>query len=40
MTDEIYQNLVVGLDKKSPESVHLCFWTEVDEKSLDIKLEI
>ena len=39
MTDEIYQNLVVGLDKKAPESVHLCLWPEVDEKSIDKKLE-
>ena len=31
MTDEIYQNLVVGLDEKAPESVHLCLWPEVDE---------
>ena len=29
MTDEIYQNLVVGLDEKAPESVHLCLWPEV-----------
>ena len=39
MTDEIYQNLVVGLDKKAPESVHLCLWPEVDEKAIDKKLE-
>ena len=39
MTDEIYQNLVVGLDKKAPESVHLCLWPEADEKSIDKKLE-
>ena len=31
MTDEIYQNLVVGLDKDAPESVHLCLWPEVEE---------
>ena len=39
MTEEIYQNLVVGLDKNSPESVHLCLWPEYDEKAVDTKLE-
>ena len=39
MTDEIYQNLVAGLDEKAPESVHLCLWPEVDEKAIDKKLE-
>ena len=39
MTDEIYQNLVVGLDKEAPESVHLCLWPEVSEKEIDKKLE-
>ena len=39
VTDEIYQNLVVGLNKNEPESVHLCLWPEVDEKAIDKKLE-
>ena len=39
ITDEIYQNLVVNLDKKAPESVHLCLWPEVNEKEIDKKLE-
>ncbi len=39
MTDEIYQNLVVGLDKDAPESVHLCLWPEVDEKLINKNLE-
>ena len=39
MTDEIYQNLVVGLDEKAPESVHLCLWPEVNKKEIDKKLE-
>ena len=39
MTDEIYQNLVVGIDKDAPESVHLCLWPEVDETVIDKKLE-
>ncbi len=39
MTDEIYQNLVVNLDKTAPESVHLCLWPETDETMIDKKLE-
>ena len=39
MTDEIYQNLVVGLDKNAPESVHLCLWPEYDATKVDSKLE-
>lgn len=39
MTEEIYQNLVVNLDKTLPESVHLCLWPKVDEMQIDKKLE-
>ena len=39
ITEEIYQNLVVGLDSEAPESVHLCLWPEVDESVIDKKLE-
>ena len=39
MTDEIYQNLVVGLDKNAKESVHLCLWPEVDETAINKELE-
>ena len=39
ITDEIYQNLVVNLDKEAPESVHLCLWPEVNEKEIDSELE-
>ena len=39
ITDEIYQNLVVNLDKTAPESVHLCLWPEVDKTAIDEKLE-
>ena len=39
MTDEIYQNLVVGLDKDAEESVHLCLWPEVDETAINKELE-
>ena len=39
ITEEIYQNLVVGLDSNAPESVHLCTWPEVEESVIDSKLE-
>ena len=39
MTDEIYQNLVVNLDKTAPESIHLCLWPEYNEKEVDKTLE-
>ena len=39
MTEEIYQNLVVGLDKNELESIHLCSWPEVNEAEVDKKLE-
>ena len=39
MTEEIYQNLVVGIDKNAPESIHLCTWPEVNENVIDHKLE-
>ena len=39
MTDEIYQNLAVGLDKDAKESVHLCLWPEVDETAINKELE-
>lgn len=39
ITEEIYQNIVVGLDSEAPESVHLCLWPEVDESVIDKKLE-
>ena len=39
MTEEIYQNLVVGLDLKAPESVHLCSWPNSNENLVDHKLE-
>ena len=39
VTEEIYQNLVVGLDKSAEESVHLCAWPLVDENAIDEKLE-
>ncbi len=39
ISDEIYQNLVVGLDSSKPESVHLCLWPKVNEEMIDTKLE-
>ena len=39
ITEEIYQNLVVGLDKDAPESIHLCTWPKVDETAIDKELE-
>ena len=39
ITEEIYQNLVVNLDKNAPESIHLCTWPEADESKIDKDLE-
>lgn len=39
ITEEIYQNLVVGLDKEAPESIHLCYWPEYNESEVDKNLE-
>jgi len=39
VTEEIYQNLVVNLDKKAPESIHLCMWPKYEEKLVDKALE-
>ncbi|MCE5285986.1 MAG: DUF5915 domain-containing protein, partial [Pelosinus sp.] len=39
ITEEIYQNLVAGINPKAPESVHLCCWPEFDAKAVDKALE-
>lgn len=39
IAEEIYQNLVLSLDKEAKESVHLCLWPEYDESVIDKKLE-
>ena len=39
ITENIYQNLVVGLDDNAPESIHLCSWPEVNESAIDKNLE-
>ncbi len=39
LTEHIYQNLVAGIDKKAPQSIHLCDFPTVDEAMIDTKLE-
>lgn len=39
MSEQIYQNLVVKLDKTALESVHLCLFPEYDDKYIDTDLE-
>ncbi|OPJ64937.1 isoleucine--tRNA ligase [Clostridium chromiireducens] len=39
MTEEIYQNLVLNLDKNAPESIHLCTWPEVNKEAINEELE-
>ena len=39
MTEEIYRNLVVNIDKSAPESIHLCDFPAVNEDYIDSKLE-
>ncbi len=39
ITEEIYQNLVVALDKDAKESVHLCIWPSYNAELVDEKLE-
>lgn len=39
MTEEIYQNLVVNLNPKAPESLHLCMWPEYNLEAVDKALE-
>ena len=39
ITEEIYQNLVVGLDKNAEESIHLTKWPVVDESAINPALE-
>ena len=39
MTEDIYQNLVAGIDKTAPESIHLCSFPVADEKLIDSELE-
>ena len=39
MTEDIYQNLVMSVDKSAPKSIHLCDFPVVDEKMVDKELE-
>ena len=39
MTEDIYQNLVAGLDPKAPQSIHLCDYPVADESMINPKLE-
>ena len=39
MTEDIYQNLVVNLDKNAPESIHLCSYPAYNEDYIDKELE-
>ena len=39
MTEDIYQNLVKGLDANAPESIHLCDFPSYDASMVDPELE-
>ena len=39
MTEEIYLNLVKGIDETAPESIHLCDFPKADESMIDTELE-
>ncbi len=39
MTEQIYQNLVRGIDKEAPESIHLCDFPDVQEDQINEELE-
>ena len=39
MTEEIYQNIVAGIDPNAPESIHLCDYPVCDESMIDPELE-
>jgi len=39
MTEDIYQNLVAGIDKSAPESIHLCDFPVANESFIDKELE-
>ncbi len=39
MSESIYQNLVISVDKNAPKSVHLCDFPKVDETLIDKDLE-
>jgi len=39
MTEDIYRNLVCGIDANAPESIHLCDYPVADESMIDAELE-
>ena len=39
ITESIYRNLVVGIDRNAPESVHLCDFPQADASCIDEALE-
>ena len=39
MSEDIYRNLVVSVERSAPESVHLCAFPEADESMIDASLE-
>lgn len=39
MTEDIYRNLVVKIDKEAPESIHLCEYPSYKEEYIDKELE-
>jgi isoleucyl-tRNA synthetase len=39
LSESIYQNLVLGLDPKAPQSVHMCEWPRADAGRIDKRLE-
>ncbi|MBE5937878.1 MAG: isoleucine--tRNA ligase [Lachnospiraceae bacterium] len=39
MTEDIYRNLVCGIDSSAPESIHLCDFPVADESMIDMALE-
>ncbi len=39
VTEEMYQNLVVNLNKDAKESIHLCKWPSYNESTMDKDLE-
>lgn len=39
ISEQIYQNLVLSLDKTAPISVHMCDYPVCDESFIDVKLE-
>jgi len=38
MTEDIYRNLVVGVDASAPESIHLCDYPVCDESMVESSL--